>query len=244
MVDCNNSKNESQPKPGIIYKLTNLINGKIYVGQTTQTLKARMRRHKSGGRPGVDSAIQKYGWENFKVEIIEKCPHEKLNEREVFGIQFYDCMAPKGYNLTAGGSKIVFSAETRKKISSALIGHTVSAETRAKISASKKGTPSWNKGRQMTDEQKRKISLQNIGRKRSEEVKAKMSKMRKGKKRKPFTAEHRAKLSAAGKGKISPRRGVTLSAETKAKISATKKANRLAREANANSNARLFNNHD
>lgn len=57
----------------IIYKITNLINGKIYVGQTKRTLKARIYQHIHRSESAISLAIQKYGWENFKAEIIEEC---------------------------------------------------------------------------------------------------------------------------------------------------------------------------
>lgn len=87
---------------GVIYKITNKLNGKIYIGQTTD-LERRIWQHRHGDQY-IDCAIKKYEWENFKVEIIAECESkEELNEREVFFIDFFDCKAPNGYNLTDGG---------------------------------------------------------------------------------------------------------------------------------------------
>jgi group I intron endonuclease len=67
-----------------IYKITNLINGKIYIGQSNN-IKRRFGEHQRLGyksRILVDKAIAKYGVNNFSYEVLEECPLEKLNERE------------------------------------------------------------------------------------------------------------------------------------------------------------------
>lgn len=91
-----------------IYKITNLINGKEYIGKTELTIKERFRCHikdsqtkKCEKRP-LYSAFNKYGIENFKIELIEECPVEKLSEREQYWISFYDTYH-NGYNATLGG---------------------------------------------------------------------------------------------------------------------------------------------
>jgi len=88
---------------GVIYLITNLLNGKKYVGKTTQTLKRRINQHKHGNIH-IDKTIRKYGWENFKVEVLEECyTVEQLNEREIFWISALSCKHPNGYNHTDGG---------------------------------------------------------------------------------------------------------------------------------------------
>ena len=87
----------------IIYKITNLINSKIYIGQTIRTLEDRILQHQYDDLY-VDRAIKKYGWDNFKAEVIEECETiEKLNEREMYWIKELNSKAPNGYNLTDGG---------------------------------------------------------------------------------------------------------------------------------------------
>ena len=93
---------------GFIYKITNKINGKVYVGQTNRGLETRWREHKS--RAGCHytshlySAIDKYGIDNFIFEKIEEIAEEYLDEKERFWISYYDSNNPqKGYNLTIGG---------------------------------------------------------------------------------------------------------------------------------------------
>lgn len=93
---------------GIIYLMTNKINGLQYVGQTSLTLTARMRGHKNEAKnlkPNVYfvRAMHKYGFENFDVEIIEECPDSQLDEKEIFWISEYDTFLGPGYNSTRGG---------------------------------------------------------------------------------------------------------------------------------------------
>lgn len=90
-----------------IYKITNLINGKIYIGQSIN-IKSRFYDHcKKNDSSLVGKAIQKYGKQNFSFEIIEECPPEKLDEQEQYWIAYYDCCIldgqEKGYNRTRGG---------------------------------------------------------------------------------------------------------------------------------------------
>ena len=104
MKDCTNFSVESQQCKGVIYLITNMINGKSYVGQTIQKLSKRLSRHKNDKRPGLGQAIQKYGWENFTHKILEECENrEQLNEREIFWIAKLNTQTPNGYNLTSGG---------------------------------------------------------------------------------------------------------------------------------------------
>lgn len=97
-----------------IYKITNKIDGKCYIGQSVN-VQARWRKHKvvANQLNGRDCdkplyrAIRKYGIENFDFKIIEECPKEQLNEREIFWIDYYDSFnLEKGYNLTKGGDNV------------------------------------------------------------------------------------------------------------------------------------------
>ena len=105
-------------RKGIIYKLTNKVNGKSYVGQTLHE-KHRLNTHKRAGIIKktyrvlvVDFAIAKYGVDNFEYTVLEKdIPQDKLNEREIFWIDYYDTFN-NGYNLTKGGQS---SGELLKK---------------------------------------------------------------------------------------------------------------------------------
>ena len=93
---------------GYIYKITNKINGKVYIGQTIHTIERRFSRHcllNQNGCVALHNAIIKYGKENFIVELVEEVPVEKLNEREIYWISYYKSTDKKfGYNILLGGN--------------------------------------------------------------------------------------------------------------------------------------------
>ena len=93
-----------------IYKITNVINNKVYIGQVyNKSIEARFYRHVKEASPKnpiiVDRAIYKYGKENFIVEQIDTANSiEELNEKEKYWIRFYNSTDRNfGYNLTTGG---------------------------------------------------------------------------------------------------------------------------------------------
>lgn len=93
---------------GFIYKITNDINDKVYVGKTLSTIEKRFQEHKKdsysvqcANRP-LYKAMRKYGCEHFSIELIEEVPLENLSEREIYWINFYQCYH-NGYNATLGG---------------------------------------------------------------------------------------------------------------------------------------------
>ena len=92
-------------KFGYIYKITNLVNNKIYIGQTIHTLEYRFKQHiNKSGCTKLHNAIVKYGKENFIIEEIEKVPQNILDEREIYWISYYDSTNRKlGYNILKGG---------------------------------------------------------------------------------------------------------------------------------------------
>lgn len=93
---------------GYIYKITNTLNNKVYIGQTVKTVERRFNQHKNNSNKPYFSqivlykAFNKYGFENFKCETIEEVPNELLNEREKYWIEYYDSYFD-GYNSTLGG---------------------------------------------------------------------------------------------------------------------------------------------
>ena len=91
---------------GIIYKITNIINNKVYIGQTVNTIKQRWNKHcHSNGCRSLYNAILKYGKENFNIEIIETLPIEELDKREIYWINYYKSNNKKfGYNILLGGN--------------------------------------------------------------------------------------------------------------------------------------------
>ena len=91
-----------------IYKITNIINNKCYIGKTLNTVQERWREHCSDYKKRDEekrplySAMKKYGIENFKVEEVEQCSENMVNEREKYWIEYYGSFH-NGYNATLGG---------------------------------------------------------------------------------------------------------------------------------------------
>ena len=109
----------------IIYKATNIQNGKVYIGQTTNTLEYRKSQHfresKSEHRKNTyfHNAISKYGEESFVFEEIDSAESiEELNIKEEKWIRFYRSTEKRnGYNLDSGGKNCKKSQSTKDKIS-------------------------------------------------------------------------------------------------------------------------------
>lgn len=86
-----------------IYKIINKINNKIYIGQSIN-IELRWKRHLTlKDNMPIHLAIQKYGQQNFILEIIEICPQEELNAKEIYWINQYNSKVPNGYNISDGG---------------------------------------------------------------------------------------------------------------------------------------------
>lgn len=143
----------------IIYKITNRINGKVYIGQTIGSIVRRWREHCSKGSccPFISRAIQKYGKENFTIEQIDVASdRQELDKKEVYWIAYYDSLVPNGYNLTSGGeTNKNISEDVKRKISEAhrgeknpMFGKRISEEHRRKISEANKGIE-WSKERRL-----------------------------------------------------------------------------------------------
>lgn len=92
-----------------IYKIENLINGKVYIGKSID-IDNRIRNHKSESfnpisnsyDTAIHRAIRKYGVDNFSFEVIEECNRDDLNEKEQYWIDYYNTFK-QGYNMTLGG---------------------------------------------------------------------------------------------------------------------------------------------
>ena len=153
---------------GYIYKITNKVNNKVYIGQTSKTLKERFAVHLRHARNRVNrylyDAMNHYGYENFVIEPIERCDKALLDEREIYWISVYQSADPEfGYNMTVGGGggdtftnrpeeakqsfrEAVSARQTGKKrpkefgekVSAKLKGRTLSEEQRKKLSEAQK----------------------------------------------------------------------------------------------------------
>lgn len=141
----------------VIYKITNLINNKVYIGQTNNFERRcgeyQYKVLKNNPCQVIIQAMIKYGIDNFSFEIIfNALSREELNLIEPLFIKQYNSLIPNGYNVEVGGLCAPISQESLNKISKAL-----------------KGRPSLNKGKPCSEEQKLKTSKTMSGRKYSQE---------------------------------------------------------------------------
>lgn len=213
-----------------IYRITNKINGKTYIGQ--HKYKKLNDKYMGSGKL-IKRAIEKYGLENFKKEIlvfnVPKKEHADILEKTFIASEREKGKAE--YNIADGGNggKIYdvapfkgehHSEEARRKMSeakkgkpSAFKGKCHSEETKRKMSEARKGRPSNRKGVHLSDEIKMNMSEAHKGHTASEETRKKMSKAQKGK---HMSEDAKRKISEANKGHA-------VSEETKKKISESKK---------------------
>lgn len=180
-------------KIAIIYRITNLITGRIYIGQTTMLLRRRWAAHKRGKRYcPLTSSMKKHGKDKFIIEhICSALSPEYLDELEIQFIAAANSVYPNGYNLSTGGR-------------------------------SNRGTKAWNKGQKATPEARLNQSLAHMGQeawnkglKTPESVRAKQSAAKVGRRLSPATEFK--------KGQIGPRTGSKHSAESLLKISQNSK---------------------
>lgn len=183
---------------GYIYKITNTINGKAYIGISVyEPEKRRIKDHLSGrGSRLIANAVKKYGKDAFAYEILEeKVFDEFLPDLEVAYIANYNTIAPNGYNLTSGGDKHKkLSDETRLKLSELNKGKKHSAEHRRKNSESHKGEKNHFFGKTHSEEARQKVSMANKSRVHSEEFCRNISKRLTGR---IVSKETRRKVSKA-----------------------------------------------
>lgn len=95
----------------LVYRFTNLANGKVYVGQTRYSLKRRLGLHKwcvaNRSKQAIHAALSKYGWNNFRIEILHEAESfNELDAMETFFIVLHQSFRPEyGYNRSLGGYK-------------------------------------------------------------------------------------------------------------------------------------------
>jgi group I intron endonuclease len=179
-------------KTWCVYKHTNKANGKVYIGITC---KKPERRWEAGNgyrhNAHMDSAIKKFGWDNFDHEVL----YEGLSEDEALDLErkliseYQSADRRYGYNIEAGGRKKgSYSAETLEKMRQRMLGPNnhnygkhLSEETRRKLSECNRGERHPKYGTHHSEETRRKLSEQkrgdknwNYGKKTPEEVKEKM----------------------------------------------------------------------
>lgn len=194
-----------------IYKITNLINNKIYIGQTKYSVNESILYLGSGKL--ILNAIKKYGVENFKKEIIIDNIINKtlLCELEKHYIRLYNSNNSKfGYNLSAGGESTLgykFTLEQRKNLSIAHL-NSEKHQSACKNPDRNNKMSQTKKGQIRSESHKHNLSIALTGKKRTEESKLKQSIANKGKR---LSEETKQKIGQGNKGKI-------VSEETRQKI--------------------------
>lgn len=154
-----------------IYSITNIINGKKYIGQSVD-VKSRIRNHKWALRHNrhendhLQKSFNKYGEDGFIFNIICECEETQLDALERFYIALYDCINPNyGYNSETGGN----------------LNKHLSDESRSKMSKMRSGENSGMWGKKHTEETKAIMREKALGRQMSDEAKEKSSASHKGK---------------------------------------------------------------
>jgi group I intron endonuclease len=174
---------------GLVYRVTNTANGKVYIGQTTMRLTKRWYYHRWEARRGrlqnpLYRAIRKYGEGCFTVvQIGEAESKQALDALEAYEMQRHDSMS-SGYNAKEAGSAGKLSPEARKK-----------------MSESRTGEKHFNFGKSLSEDHKRKLS--EAGRRRivSDETRRKLSAAGTGR---VFSDDTRRKIGASKKGHKMP----------------------------------------
>lgn len=204
----------------VLYKITNTINGKGYIGLTRGSLARRWRAHKNRAKhskrnSALHCAIRKYGEENFTVEEVTLA----YSVREAAAIErglisAHGTFSPNGYNLTTGGDvapNFRKSAETRQKIRE-------SRKSPAAVAAMAR-LHDHLRGKPLSEETRAKISAALTGKKLSDETRAKLSAVRTGKAKAPHSAEFKRRMKEDWETLRGHLRGVKRSPDVCKKIS-------------------------
>lgn len=190
-----------------VYKITNNINGKVYIGQSIN-IQNRWKDHvnalnrKDSSCTLLQRAWNKYKQENFSFEILELCSEDELDSVESKYIEFYDTIN-NGYNIEPGGNKNKhLSEETKLKIREAHLGMKASEETRKKMSESRMGEKNPMYGQTHSEAARKKISNAAKGRPGHKPSADGLERIRLANTSRVVSQETRKKISEANKGNI------------------------------------------
>ena len=207
----------------ILYKITNKIDGKIYIGQTVRSMRERWLQHcRQKDCRYLGNAIKKYGKDAFEVKILTRCNNiQEMNHREEYYIKLFNTIAPNGYNLLHGGNNRRHHEETKKKLKKAITGHRHSDQTKIKMSIAQKG-------KHHTE-----ITKIKMRKPRSDEFRKNLSLLKKGK---SLSEYHKSRIREnhwSKKGLPGNRKGVILCEEIRRKMSTSHKGHIISEETRA-----------
>lgn len=199
---------------GIVYKITCLINNKIYIGKTTRSIQERFREHlysADSDRSYISylyNAINKYGSQNFIIEEIEQCTSEaQLNEREIHWIStLHSQDSSIGYNIQNGGEGgNIRSKEwqpSAKQLAALEYGRHLPASEKQKQQLSKR-----RKNIVVTNETREKLRKASTGRIMTSQTRKKLSDSHKGLKMPERSESQRARYAASSSNRIHIHKG-------------------------------------
>jgi group I intron endonuclease len=232
---------------GRVYLITNKVNGKKYVGQTTKSVLKRFAQHLKGigGAERLSRAVKKYGASSFSVVVLGVATsREDLDSKEMYWVEVHQTRSPGGYNLTGGGKGTTSpSDETRFRQRMAKLGKPLSEEHRKNAAEATRARyrreDEEGHTRKRSIETRERMRESHLGLTQSDETKEKRAAKLRGKKRPdvgekirehwrngghPIKQEVREHLSRINKGKV-------LSQETRAAMSSALKASYAAKRA-------------
>ena len=230
---------------GYVYKITNTVNGKAYIGISIyEPEKQRIKQHLAGrGNRLIASAVEKYGKESLACEILEdNIFPELLSDLEISYIKRYNTLVPNGYNLSLGGEHGKHSEVSRQKMSDiqksnpsrGMLGKKHSVETRKRMSETQSaeknprfGKPSPRRGKKHTEASKQKMSKSRKGKVFSPQARRNMSKAHLGQ---TPADETRRKLSEAAKKRTKQKRIDQVSSDPVKMRSNVRRRERLAND--------------
>lgn len=210
----------------VLYLLTNTVNGKQYVGITTQPIARRWSDHVSKAHQGrqtiIALAMRKHGAEMFTMTLLgEASSWEELCAMEQAAIASYQTFHPHGYNMTHGGDGTLgrlHSEDTKQRIAAKKRGIPLQLHVRLAVSQCHKGIPKSPEQRLKISEAQRGEKNHHFGKGMSDDLKQKLLEVNTGNQYglgRTLSSEARAYLSSIRKGK-------THTAATKAKIAESK----------------------
>ena len=200
---------------GIIYKITCLVNSKIYIGYTTKTVDERFKQHIKTSKDEnykhashLYRSMREYGVENFKVEVIDIAEsYEEMCEKERYWISELDTRNPEiGMNIHEGGrggrTGVGKQKATKKQIECLSIGWHMPMSDENKKLVSK-----IHKNKVVSEETREKLRKAQTGKKASEETRKKLSELRTGKKLPQRSDESKEKYRQSSKGRVHIHKG-------------------------------------